>query len=248
MRSTTSSSVESKDDKMVVKSGWKILTYSLKGDGNQAPFLKAVRIAVDEVLVAKREVVMNKSAVLAEVESSKDTERKESCLGYCKFCGEKAGFMRSQHGECRDVNEAGMTEMKSVTLQSVWNEDKRATLADDLARIAARSFVPVVDLHKYKMEGFEVAVEQALSDDLFSEEENDKLTSYDLLLYEETGKALPRSYWIDHYEAASKLYSIMSGDESETMWREKFGSNVEFNLQKTEEMYAHALGSDFAEG
>ena len=67
------------------------------------------------------------------------------------------------------------------------------------------------------------------------------------MLYEQTGEALPRSYWIDHYEAASKLHAIMSDDESEKMWREDFGSNVEFNLQKTEEMYAHALGATLLE-
>ena len=84
--------------------------------------------------------------------------------------------MRSQHGECRDVNEAGMREMKSVALQSVWDKEKRETLDETLARIAARSFVPVTDLYKYKIEGFKEAVEQALSDNLLSEEENDKLT------------------------------------------------------------------------
>ena len=39
-------------------------------------------------------------------------------MGMCRYCGQNAGFLRKQHGQCRDLHATGIKEMTQLAAQS----------------------------------------------------------------------------------------------------------------------------------
>ena len=39
-------------------------------------------------------------------------------MGACQYCGQSAGFLRKQHGQCRDLHTAGIQEMTQLAAQA----------------------------------------------------------------------------------------------------------------------------------
>ena len=39
-------------------------------------------------------------------------------MGTCRHCGQKAGFLRKQHSQCRDLHGAGIQEMVQLAAQA----------------------------------------------------------------------------------------------------------------------------------
>ena len=64
----------------------------------------------------------------------------QSLTGTCRYCGQKAGFLRKQHSPCRDLHTTGIQEMVQLAAQAAgahtFNE---GTLRQTLGAIAQRS-------------------------------------------------------------------------------------------------------------
>ena len=39
-------------------------------------------------------------------------------MGTCRYCNQSAGFLRKQHGPCRDLHTAGIQEMTQLAAQA----------------------------------------------------------------------------------------------------------------------------------
>ena len=46
------------------------------------------------------------------------TQLLQALNGTCRHCGQKAGFLRKQHSPCRDLHQAGFTEMIQLAAQA----------------------------------------------------------------------------------------------------------------------------------
>ena len=38
-------------------------------------------------------------------------------MGTCRYCGQNAGFLRKQHGHCRDLHAQGVQEMTQLVAE-----------------------------------------------------------------------------------------------------------------------------------
>ena len=54
-------------------------------------------------------------------------------MSTCRYCGQNAGFLRKQHGQCRDLHATGFTEMVQLAAQApsahTFNESALRALA-----------------------------------------------------------------------------------------------------------------------
>ena len=62
-------------------------------------------------------------------------------MGDCRYCGKKAGLLRSAHRECREARDAGWSEMVDEAARAAASRGFSQTqLRLDLLAIAQRSF------------------------------------------------------------------------------------------------------------
>ena len=62
-------------------------------------------------------------------------------MGACRYCGTKAGFLRSQHSQCRDLHAEGVREMTQLAAQAAGTASFNETaLRNTLQTIATRAW------------------------------------------------------------------------------------------------------------
>ena len=100
-------------------------------------------------------------------------------MGMCRYCGQKAGFLRKQHGQCRDLHTAGFQEMVQLAAQAAsahtFNE---AALRQTLQAIAQRSRATGQAIARALEEGFRQGVAQAMSDGILTRQEEERLRTF----------------------------------------------------------------------
>ena len=63
-------------------------------------------------------------------------------MGNCKYCGNKAGFMRAMHKECATAHEAGWQRTVTLATDAAGKSDiNEAVLLDELSAVARGSFI-----------------------------------------------------------------------------------------------------------
>lgn len=61
-------------------------------------------------------------------------------MGNCRYCGQNAGFLRRQHGQCRDLHATGVREMTQLAAQAAGSPSfSELALRQTLRAIAARA-------------------------------------------------------------------------------------------------------------
>ena len=59
----------------------------------------------------------------------------------CPYCGQKAGFFRRQHPDCRELHRAGIQQMTDIVSMPVGTPDfSEQALRQTLATIAQRAY------------------------------------------------------------------------------------------------------------
>ena len=103
----------------------------------------------------------------------------QSLTGTCRYCGQKAGFLRKQHSPCRDLHTTGIQEMVQLAAQAAgahtFNE---GTLRQTLGAIAQRSRATGEDIDRALEEGFRQGVVQAMSDGILTRQEEERLRTF----------------------------------------------------------------------
>lgn len=100
-------------------------------------------------------------------------------MGDCLYCKKPAGLFRSQHPDCKTLNQQGKAKITTETVTAIING---ATTFDNLTtaleKIASTSFIPASELKAQMAIGFDAAVEKFLDDDLIDKDEETKLALF----------------------------------------------------------------------
>ena len=63
-------------------------------------------------------------------------------MGNCKYCGQKAGFLRRSHKDCDDAHRGGRQRMVDLVVDAAGQSHfSEAALLSDLETIAAGSYI-----------------------------------------------------------------------------------------------------------
>ena len=100
-------------------------------------------------------------------------------MGTCRHCGQKAGFLRKQHSQCRDLHITGVQEMTQLAAQAAGTAGLNETsLRSTLGIIAQRSHATGADIERALEEGWKRGVAHAMSDGIISRQEEERLRAF----------------------------------------------------------------------
>ncbi len=100
-------------------------------------------------------------------------------MGDCRYCGKKAGLLRSAHRECREASDAGWSEMVDEAARAAASRGFSQTqLRLDLLAIAQRSFFDGDGINAAIAEGWHQAVRESLADGILTQDEETRLREF----------------------------------------------------------------------
>ena len=99
-------------------------------------------------------------------------------MGQCSYCGEKAGFFKSQHKACRSRYSYGFQQMVDMAAEAATRSDfNETTLRSSLAGIASQSYASD-DIDAAIARGWAQSVQDAISDGILTRDEEDGLRDF----------------------------------------------------------------------
>ena len=102
-----------------------------------------------------------------------------SLNGNCRYCNQNAGFLRKQHGQCRDLHTAGIQEMTQLAAQAASTGGFSETaLRNTLEAIATRARATETDISQAIAAGFAQGVNHAMQDGTLTAEEEANLRTF----------------------------------------------------------------------
>ena len=100
-------------------------------------------------------------------------------MANCKHCGQKAGFLRSAHSQCKTAHEQGWQEMVAAATQAAAGPAFSQTqLRLDLLDIAKRSYYDGDGINAAIAEGWHRAVKDSLADGILTKDEEARLRDF----------------------------------------------------------------------
>ena len=100
-------------------------------------------------------------------------------MGTCRYCNQSAGFLRKQHGQCRDLHTAGMNEMTQLAAQAAGTSGFNETaLRTTLQAMANRARATEDDISQAIANGFSQGVNHAMQDGTLTAEEETNLRTF----------------------------------------------------------------------
>ena len=103
----------------------------------------------------------------------------KSTVGTCRYCNQSAGFLRKQHGQCRDLHTAGIQEMTQLAAQAAGTSSfNEQALRQTLQAIATRARATDDDISQAIANGFAQGVKHALADGTLTAEEETNLRAF----------------------------------------------------------------------
>lgn len=100
-------------------------------------------------------------------------------MGNCQYCGQKAGFLRRSHKDCDATHRAGRQRMVTLVAQAAGRSNfSEAALLDDLAAIAANSYIDDGGIRAAIAEGWHQAVKEGLADGILTQDEETRLRAF----------------------------------------------------------------------
>ena len=93
-------------------------------------------------------------------------------MGTRRYCGQNAGFLRKQHGQCRELHATGIQEMTQLVTQAAGTVGFNETaLRSTLQAIATQARATDHDIEQALEQGFTRGVAQAMSDGIMTRED-----------------------------------------------------------------------------
>ena len=103
----------------------------------------------------------------------------KSTVGTCRYCNQSAGFLRKQHGQCRDLHTTGIQEMTQLAAQAAGTSGFNETaLRQTLQAIATRARATEDDISQAIAAGFAQGVNHAMQDGALTAEEETNLRAF----------------------------------------------------------------------
>ena len=100
-------------------------------------------------------------------------------MGTCRYCNQNAGFLRRQHGQCRDLHDAGIQEMTQLAAQAAGTASFNETaLRSTLRAIANRAQATEDDISQAIADGWAQGVQHAMQDGILTQQEETSLRDF----------------------------------------------------------------------
>lgn len=99
-------------------------------------------------------------------------------MAKCEFCGNDAGLLRNRHRECEQRHEQGVESILAEGRLAALSPQEIDEFSARSNEIAGRSFIDPGQLRYLRANAWEVAVADALEDDVLSEDEESALVAY----------------------------------------------------------------------
>jgi len=77
-------------------------------------------------------------------------------MGTCKYCGQKAGFLKSKHKECEDKYKNGKSEIIKLVESAIAETSDFNKLKSDIEKISNESFIKQEELEGLYVAGFDM--------------------------------------------------------------------------------------------
>lgn len=153
-------------------------------------------------------------------------------MGQCRFCYQSAGFLRSQHRECRERHEFGKKEVVALVSEIGTPERDLSRLETQIGEIAAGCFVDDFMLRDLVVSGWERAVEVAFEDRVISEEE-ERLLSELQRHFGLSDEVVDRNGALGRTKKGKVIRELLNGN-----FPDQFAAagHLPFNLQKSEQL------------
>jgi hypothetical protein len=99
-------------------------------------------------------------------------------MGVCKYCGQRAGFLRSDHRECHEKHDAGWNEMVELVAKAAETGSGIDTLQTHLTQVASASYIPEGQIRDTLVSGWQRAVDRVLAHGVISEPVESSLSEF----------------------------------------------------------------------
>ena len=100
-------------------------------------------------------------------------------MGTCRYCGQNAGFLQKQHGQCRDLHAVGIQEMTQLAAQAAGTGGFSETaLRSTLQAIADRARATPEDISQAIADGWSQGVKHAMRDGTLTADEEENLRTF----------------------------------------------------------------------
>lgn len=100
-------------------------------------------------------------------------------MGSCKYCGQKAGFLRRSHKDCDNAHRIGRQRMIALVAEAAGKPNfSEAALLSDLETIAAGAFIDNDGIRAAIAEGWRQAVKEGLADGILTQDEEARLRDF----------------------------------------------------------------------
>ena len=100
-------------------------------------------------------------------------------MGDCRYCGQKAGFLRRSHKDCESTYRAGRQRMVALVAQAAGRSNfSEAVLLEDISSIARDSHIDDDDIRAVIAEGWHQAVKEGLADGILTQDEEARLRKF----------------------------------------------------------------------
>ena len=153
-------------------------------------------------------------------------------MGVCVYCGKKAGFLRKLHQECESRATAGKRELIEIGSR-VLNGGDAIEASRRVHEIVLDTHLPDVVVGDILAKEFESAVDEALSDGLLTEAEEQRLLHYKKTFSLNSDFLDRYSRSITRVRDGGILRRIVSGDYPPDV---DLPHGIRFNFQKSEQL------------
>ncbi len=152
-------------------------------------------------------------------------------MATCKYCGKKAGFLRSAHKQCRQANEQGIIQIIQLITDNS-TKDSASSIKDSILTLAQASHIDKAAFTAACIKGWENAVSKALEDDVLTAEEEQSLVQVKDAL-ELSQEQLDKNGAYLKLVKATIIRELLEGKIPQVA---KIDGNIPFNLQKNEQI------------
>ena len=100
-------------------------------------------------------------------------------MGDCRYCGQKAGFLRRSHKDCESTHRAGRQRMVALVAEAAGRSNfSEAALLEEISSIAGDSYVDDDGIRAVIAEGWHQAVNEGLADGILTQDEEARLRDF----------------------------------------------------------------------
>ncbi len=153
-------------------------------------------------------------------------------MATCKYCGKDAGWLRSSHKECQQKNEKGAGEIVDILASTLKSGGELKSAKRQINALASEAYIDDDALQKLEISALERAINQSLSDDFLSLEEEEHIKDFINIFGISVDVLSENPAYIKSVQAAI-LRELMEGNVPDRM---RVSGNLPFNFQKSEQL------------